>query len=80
MSLIDSHDIWLNHDIAQIVPVVGGLALPKQARLLSYKPEIVVGTPGRLWEVISGGHAHFKQLGTLKFLVIDEADRMVCHS
>ena len=63
--------------ITQVVPIVGGLALAKQERQLSYRPEIVVGTPGRLWELISGAHPHFQSLPTLKFLVIDEADRMV---
>ena len=31
-----------------IVPVVGGISIPKQVRQLSYKPSIIVATPGRL--------------------------------
>ncbi|BBN10477.1 ATP-dependent RNA helicase DDX24/MAK5 [Marchantia polymorpha subsp. ruderalis] len=60
-----------------IVPIVGGMATPKQQRLLSYKPEIVVGTPGRLWELMSNGESHLLELHSLSFFVLDEADRMV---
>lgn len=45
-----------------IVPIVGGMATPKQQRLLSYKPEIVVGTPGRLWELMSNGESHLLEV------------------
>ncbi len=61
----------------KVAAVVGGLAMPKQDRLLSQGPEIVVGTPGRLWEVISSGNPHFRNIATLRFLVVDEADRMM---
>lgn len=61
-----------------VVPIVGGMSSQKQERLLSYYPEIVVGTPGRLWELIDSGNEHFRDLNrTLEFFVIDEADRMV---
>lgn len=36
-----------------IIGLVGGMAIPKQQRLLSKKPNIVVATPGRLWEFMS---------------------------
>jgi hypothetical protein len=37
----------------QIGTIVGGLALAKQARVLTKnKPAILVGTPGRLWELV----------------------------
>ena len=62
----------------QVVPLVGGLSTQKQDRLLNYKPEIVVATPGRLWERIQSGHSHLAHLQeTLNFFVIDEADRMI---
>ncbi|KAG6557418.1 hypothetical protein Mapa_000687 [Marchantia paleacea] len=60
-----------------IVPIVGGMATPKQQRLLSYKPEIIIGTPGRLWELMSNGETHLLELHSLSFFVLDEADRMV---
>ncbi len=61
----------------QVASVVGGLSLQKQQRVLESKPEIVVATPGRLWELIQQRHAHLNHLEGLRYLVIDEADRMV---
>lgn len=43
---------------ANVVPIVGGMALQKQQRLLGYQPQIVVGTPGRLWELMNAGEKH----------------------
>ncbi|KAG6976699.1 hypothetical protein JG688_00001105 [Phytophthora aleatoria] len=61
-----------------VVTLVGGMAVQKQKRILSYRPEIVIGTPGRLWDIIEANHEHLKDLGTtLRFLVVDEADRML---
>jgi len=46
--------------------VVGGLAKEKQERLLKKRPEIVVGTPGRLWELFSEGNEHLRSLIRVK--------------
>lgn len=59
-----------------IAAVTGGLSVQKQQRQLA-KADVVIGTPGRLWEVMSSSielTAAFKQI---KFLVIDEADRLL---
>ena len=62
----------------RVVPIVGGISHQKQERLLSkHPPEIVVATPGRLWELIRDGQKHVSDFSCLKFLVLDEADRMV---
>ncbi|XP_043553109.1 ATP-dependent RNA helicase DDX24 [Chiloscyllium plagiosum] len=57
--------------------IVGGMAAQKQARILNGRPEIVIATPGRLWELIKERHSHLSHLKQLRCLVIDEADRMV---
>ncbi|NXG68870.1 DDX24 helicase, partial [Baryphthengus martii] len=57
--------------------VVGGMAAQKQERVLNRKPEIVIATPGRLWELVRERHPHLSNLRQLRCLVIDEADRMV---
>lgn len=57
--------------------MIGGLSQQKQQRLLDAQPEIVVGTPGRLWDLVQQGHAHLRHLHQLRYLAIDEADRMV---
>eukprot|EP00939_MAST-03C_sp_MAST-3C-sp1_P002949 g2949.t1 len=60
-----------------IVNVVGGMAEQKQARLLKRKPEIIVGTPGRLWALVNKKkEPHLQHLHELRFLVLDEVDRM----
>ncbi len=59
-----------------VAAVTGGLSVQKQQRQLA-KADVVIGTPGRLWEVMSSSielTASFKQI---KFLVIDEADRLL---
>ncbi|KAM9191275.1 ATP-dependent RNA helicase DDX24 isoform 1-T1 [Mergus octosetaceus] len=57
--------------------LVGGMAAQKQERVLNRKPEIVIATPGRLWELVKAKHPHLFNLRQLRCLVIDEADRMV---
>lgn len=61
----------------QVAAIFGGLAHVKQERVLRKCPEIVVCTPGRLWELIEEGNAHLNKLENINFLVIDETDRMV---
>ncbi len=74
----------LNHlkDIAKytdikLAAVIGGLSSEKQERLLANQPEIVVATPGRLWELIQDGNDHLKKVETVKYFVVDETDRMM---
>lgn len=57
--------------------IIGGLAQVKQERVLNSNPHIVIGTPGRIWEMINSGNAHLQKLGLIKYLVIDETDRMI---
>ncbi|KAK4263620.1 hypothetical protein QN277_029009 [Acacia crassicarpa] len=61
----------------RVTPIVGGILAEKQERLLKARPEIIVGTPGRLWELMSAGEKHLVELHSLSFFVLDEADRMV---
>lgn len=61
----------------RIAAIFGGLAAVKQERILSKCPEIVVATPGRLWELITEGNKHLNKLQNINFLVVDETDRMV---
>lgn len=65
-----------NFEAPFIASVTGGLAVQKQRRQLE-KADIVVGTPGRLWEVISSGQGLMAKFKQIKFLVIDEADRLL---
>ncbi|XP_063897514.1 ATP-dependent RNA helicase DDX24 [Helicoverpa armigera] len=61
----------------RVATIVGGMAAVKQERVLRCGPEVVVATPGRLWELITQGQPHLQQLDSVKFLAIDETDRMI---
>ncbi|KAJ9580891.1 hypothetical protein L9F63_023936 [Diploptera punctata] len=61
----------------KIAVVIGGMSIQKQERLLNQRPEIVVATPGRLWEMIENGNHHLSQVGSIRYLAIDETDRML---
>ncbi|KAJ3239361.1 ATP-dependent RNA helicase [Chytriomyces hyalinus] len=62
---------------AKIVPIFGGMSLHKQRRMLSHSPDIIVATPGRLWELASEDDSLRASLKCIKFLILDEADRML---
>ncbi|XP_016975510.2 ATP-dependent RNA helicase DDX24 [Drosophila rhopaloa] len=61
----------------RVAAIFGGLAVAKQERVLRQCPEIVVATPGRLWELYAQGNHHLGKIEDVSFLVIDETDRMV---
>lgn len=62
----------------RLMTLVGGMSKEKQERLLSYCPDILIATPGRLWEFIDSGlYDYLETLKTIDFLVIDEADKMI---
>lgn len=96
------------HTGFKMVTVIGGMSAPKQERLLKKNPDIVVATPGRLWEFVEQGdhislvnfsvptnlhgildycivcilfaltgHPYLLNLHRIRYLVIDEADRML---
>lgn len=57
--------------------IFGGLAAVKQKRMLSQYPEIIIATPGRLWELIEEEVEHLRDIDQIKYLVVDETDRML---
>lgn len=59
-----------------VCSVTGGLSVHKQQRQL-VTANIVIGTPGRLWEVISSSTELLEKFKGIKFLVVDEADRLL---
>lgn len=71
-------DLCLDPGSAQlsIATLTGGLSVHKQQRQIAHA-DIIVGTPGRLWEVISGSQDLIDSLRRIKFLIVDEADRLL---
>jgi ATP-dependent RNA helicase RhlE len=54
--------------------ILGGVPSAPQIRALRQHPDILVGTPGRLLDLIEQGHI---RLNEVEMLVLDEADRML---
>ncbi|KAL9127557.1 MAG: hypothetical protein Q9217_003599 [Psora testacea] len=63
-------------DEPTIVTLTGGLSMHKQQRQLQYA-DVIVGTPGRIWEIMSEDAELTPKLQQIKFLVMDEADRLL---
>jgi ATP-dependent RNA helicase DDX24/MAK5 len=59
----------------RIAVITGGLSIQKQQRMLE-TADIAIGTPGRLWEIFSSSDV-ISRLKNAKFLVLDEADRLL---
>lgn len=77
LSALFSHaSLTGDDDKPYIATLTGGLSIQKQRRLLKLA-DVVVATPGRLWEVISESKGLLGPLQKIKFLVIDEADRLL---
>lgn len=56
------------------VTVYGGQGIQAQASKLEKGCQIIVGTPGRIMDMLERGHIHFKNV---KHVVLDEVDRML---
>ncbi len=56
------------------VPVYGGQPIDRQIKSLKYGGNIVVGTPGRLMDLM---RRKVLKLGAVKMIVLDEADEML---
>lgn len=54
--------------------VVGGVPAERQIRELKRRPHFIIGTPGRLKDMITRRYIH---LDNIRTLVLDEADRML---
>jgi ATP-dependent RNA helicase RhlE len=62
------------HTNVRVAAVFGGVGFGGQAGAFKRGTEIIVATPGRLLDHIGQGTAN---LGTIEYLVLDEADRML---
>lgn len=57
-----------------VIQVYGGAPIGKQLKELRAGPQIVVGTPGRMIDMINRGRL---KLGQIDFCILDEADEML---
>ncbi|MBQ9274490.1 MAG: DEAD/DEAH box helicase [Succinivibrio sp.] len=58
----------------RVAPIYGGASYQNQIRSLRHGAQVVVGTPGRLIDLIEQGKLDLEQV---RYLVIDEADEML---
>jgi len=56
------------------IPIYGGQKIAHQVHLLGRKPHIIVGTPGRVLDMLGRRHLSFDQV---RVVVLDEVDRML---
>jgi ATP-dependent RNA helicase DeaD len=56
------------------VPVYGGQKIAAQMKFLKHNPEIVIGTPGRVIDLLDRRIINFENV---RFVVLDEVDRML---
>src|SRR3954463_16579674 len=62
------------HTPIRIVAVYGGQKINAQMKFLKHGPEVVVGTPGRVMDLLERGIINF---ANIRFVVLDEVDRML---
>ncbi|MDB5324533.1 MAG: hypothetical protein JWM57_102 [Phycisphaerales bacterium] len=58
----------------KVVAVYGGQKIQGDIKALSHNPEVVVGTPGRVIDLLDRG---LLKLSGIRFIVLDEVDRML---
>ncbi|KAI0942156.1 hypothetical protein AcW1_009535 [Taiwanofungus camphoratus] len=63
--------------LVSVAAVIGGMSAQKQKRILSRGVDVLVATPGRLWDILQEDNNLANDMGKLRFLVLDEADRMI---
>ena len=57
-----------------VLPLIGGRTIEEQQRRLGRRPQVILGTPGRLLDHVLRGSLH---LETVRRVVLDEADQML---
>ncbi|ACX84063.1 ATP-dependent RNA helicase [Blattabacterium sp. (Periplaneta americana) str. BPLAN] len=60
--------------LIKIIPLYGGVSIENQILSLQKRTHIIVGTPGRIIDLIERKKLH---LSDIKYLVLDEADEML---
>ncbi|HCF27070.1 MAG TPA: ATP-dependent RNA helicase [Cyanobacteria bacterium UBA11049] len=58
----------------RVLPIYGGQSIDRQILQLNRGAQIIVGTPGRVIDLLDRGKL---QLGRVRFVVLDEADEML---
>lgn len=76
MQIVEQYKVLGRSVNVTVAAVMGGMDMMKQAQELQRRPHVVVATPGRLMDLLESS-ADALNLRKLKFIVFDEADRLV---
>ncbi|MCS3899845.1 ATP-dependent RNA helicase RhlE [Bradyrhizobium japonicum USDA 38] len=72
--ILDSFNAYGRHIRLSSTLAIGGVPMGRQVRALMPGLEVLVATPGRLLDLVQSNGL---KLGSVEFLVLDEADRML---
>jgi ATP-dependent RNA helicase RhlE len=72
--ILDSFNAYGRHIRLSSTLAIGGVPMGRQVRSLMQGVEVLVATPGRLLDLVQSNGL---RLGSVEFLVLDEADRML---
>ncbi len=73
IQITDEINVLGKHTKLTAITIYGGQRIHTQVEKLERGPEIIVGTPGRVMDMIQRGYLHFHNI---RFAVLDEVDRM----
>jgi ATP-dependent RNA helicase DeaD len=74
LQVAENMRLFGKHDRIRVLPVYGGTSIERQIRELQNGVQIVVGTPGRIIDLIE---RRVLNLSSVTVVVLDEADRML---
>jgi ATP-dependent RNA helicase DeaD len=74
VQVAENIQLFAKYSKLKVLPVYGGESIQKQIRALAGGINIVVGTPGRIIDLLKRG---ILNLSYVKIVVLDEADRML---
>jgi ATP-dependent RNA helicase RhlE len=72
--ILDSFNAYGRHIRLSSTLAIGGVPMGRQVRALMQGVDVLVATPGRLLDLVQSNGL---KLGSVEFLVLDEADRML---
>jgi superfamily II DNA/RNA helicase len=67
-------DLMGNNTKVKSLVIIGGESIQKQIKLIRNKPQLIIGTPGRICDHLNKGTL---DLNRVSYLVLDETDRML---
>lgn len=74
MQVVEVSRAWLKGSEMHVLPLIGGANIKRQQDGLKKKPEVIIGTPGRIMELITSKKLKSHQFKTVVF---DEVDQLI---